>query len=197
MKNDRKTAPVREGDTLGYARVSTADQDLAGQKDRLEKAGAIRIFTDVMSGSKFDRPGLAELLDHARYGDRLCVTRLDRLGRSMKDLLDTAEELKSREIDLVSLEEKIDTSSAAGELVFHVLGAIAQFERRMIVERTLDGIAAGRKRGRHPGRPRHSEETMTAVRKLVGAGVSPGEAAKLVGIGRTSAYRIARELRES
>ena len=97
----------------------------------------------------------------------------------------------------MSLEEKIDTSSAAGELVFHVLGAIAQFERRMIVERTLDGIAAGRKRGRHPGRPRHSQETMSAVRKLVGAGMSPGEAAELLGIGRTSAYRIARELRDT
>ena len=197
MKNDKKTAPAREGDTLGYARVSTDDQDLAGQIDRLEKAGAIRIFTDVMSGSKFDRPGLAELLDHARPGDRLCVTRLDRLGRSLKDLLEIAEDLKNREIHLVSLEENIDTSSAAGELVFHVLGAIAQFERRLVVERTLDGIAAGRKRGRHPGRPRHSQETTSAVRKLVGAGVSPGEAAKLVGIGRTSAYRIARELQES
>ena len=84
-----------------------------------------------------------------------------------------------------------------GELVVHVFGAIAHFERSLIVERTLDGIAAARKRGRHPGRPRHSQETMSAVKKLLGAGMSPGEAAKLVGIGRTSAYRIARELHES
>ena len=185
---------MRAGDTLGYARVSTADQDLAGQKDRLEKAGAIRIFTDVMSGSKFGRPGLEELIDQARPGDRLCVTRLDRLGRSLKDLLEIADDLKKKEIHLVSLEERIDTESAAGELVFHVFGAIAQFERRLIIERTLDGIDAARKRGRYPGRPRLKKKTVSAVKKLIDAGMSPGEAAEHLGIGRTSAYRIAREL---
>lgn len=187
-------SPMRAGDTLGYARVSTADQDLAGQKDRLEKAGAIRIFTDVMSGSKFGRPGLEELIDQARPGDRLCVTRLDRLGRSLKDLLEIADDLKKKEIHLVSLEERIDTESAAGELVFHVFGAIAQFERRLIIERTLDGIDAARKRGRYPGRPRLKKKTVSAVKKLIDAGMSPGEAAEHLGIGRTSAYRIAREL---
>lgn len=194
MQNGETTVMSRQGDTLGYARVSTADQDLTTQKDRLEKAGAIRIFTDVMSGGKFDRPGLKELVDHARPGDRLCVTRLDRLGRSLKELLETAEDLKRRRIHLVSLEESIDTASAAGELVFHVFAALAHFERRLIVERTLEGVAAARRQGRHPGRPRHKEETVAALKTLVDAGMTPAQAAEQLGIGRSSAYRIARKL---
>ena len=187
----------RPGDTLGYARVSTTEQDLAGQLDRLEKAGAIRIFTDVMSGSKFERPGLAELVDHARPGDRLCVTRLDRLGRSLQELLETVEDLKQQGIHLVSLEERIDTDSAAGELVFHVFGAIAHFERRLILERTLDGVAAARKRGRHPGRPYTEGATVSALKNLIDAGMTAGEAAEHLGIGRSTAYRIARKLQAS
>ena len=111
---------ARPGDTLGYARVSTSDQNLDAQRARLVEAGAIRVFTDVVSGKRFDRPGLAELIDHARPGDRLCVTRLERLGRSLRELLETVDALKARGIHLVSLEERLDSSSAAGELVFHV-----------------------------------------------------------------------------
>jgi DNA invertase Pin-like site-specific DNA recombinase len=122
------TTPM--GDVLGYARVSTGDQDVAGQAMRLEQAGAIKVFTDVRSGRSMDRPGLAALLDYARRGDTLAVVRLDRLGRSLAELLATVAMLKERGITLVSLEERIDTSSAAGELVFHVFGAIAHFERR-------------------------------------------------------------------
>ena len=144
---------ARVGDTLGYARVSTNDQNLDAQRARLTEAGAIRVFTDIVSGKRFDRPGLAELIDHARPGDRLCVIRLDRLGRSLKELLETVDGLNADGIHLVSLEERLDTSSAAGELVFHVFGSIAHFERRLISERTCDGIAAARKRGRTPGRP--------------------------------------------
>ena len=144
----------RQGDILGYARVSTPDQDVAGQRMRLEEAGAIRVFHDVISGKQFNRPGLIKLIDHARQGDSLCVVRLDRLGRSLKELLETVDDLKARGINLISLEEKLDTSSAAGELVFHVFGAIAHFERRLISERTRDGIAAARKRGKKPGRPK-------------------------------------------
>ena len=95
------------------------------------------MFTDIISGKRFDRPGLTELIDHARPGDRLCVTRLDRLGRSLRELLETVDGLKARGIHLVSLEERLDSSSAAGELVFHVFGAIAHFERRLISERNL------------------------------------------------------------
>ena len=140
------------GDALGYARVSTGDQDVAGQMLRLEQAGAIKVFTDVRSGRSMDKPGLIALLDYARRGDTLAVVRLDRLGRSLAELLSTVTMLKERGIALVSLEERIDTGSAAGELVFHVFGAIAHFERRLIAERTKDGILAARARGNRPGR---------------------------------------------
>ena len=187
---------ARPGDTLGYARVSTSDQNLDAQRARLVEAGAIRVFTDVISGKRFERPGLAELIDHARPGDRLCVTRLDRLGRSLRELLETVDALKARGIHLVSLEERLDSSSAAGELVFHVFGAIAHFERRLISERTRDGIAAARKRGRLPGRPPLDPETVSAAQKLIEAGLSPARAAKQLGIGRATAYRLAVAMRE-
>ena len=189
-------AAARPGDTLGYARVSTNDQSPEAQRTRLIEAGAIRVFTDIISGKRFDRPGLTELIDHARPGDRLCVTRLDRLGRSLRELLETVDGLKARGIHLVSLEERLDTSSAAGELVFHVFGAIAHFERRLISERTRDGIAAARKRGRQPGRPPLDPETVSAAHKLIEAGLSPARAAKQLGIGRATAYRLAAAMRE-
>jgi DNA invertase Pin-like site-specific DNA recombinase len=191
--NDKKTAQMtRTGDILGYARVSTSEQNTSAQTERLKDAGALRVFEDVISGKKFGRPGLASLINFARPGDSLCVIRLDRLGRSLKELLETVEDLKSRGINLISLEEKLDTSSAAGELVFHVFGAIAHFERRLISERTRDGIAAARKRGKKPGRPKLDTETISALRKLVKAGMTPGMAAKQLGIGRSTAYRIAK-----
>ncbi len=165
---------------------------MAGQEDRLRQAGAILVFVDVISGRQFERPGLSALVDHARPGDSLCVTRL---GHSLKELLETVENLKAHDIHLVSLEESIDTTSAAGELVFHVFGAIAHFERRLISERTRDGIAAARKRGRRPGRPPLDRETVSAAQSLVEAGLTPGQAAKKLGIGRATAYRIAKAAR--
>ena len=117
-----------------------------GKELRLRGAGAIKVFTDVRSGRSMDRPGPAALLDYARRGDTLAVVRLDRLGRSLTELLATVAMLKERGIALLSLEERIDTASAAGELVFHVFGAIAHLERRLIAERTKDGIAAARPR---------------------------------------------------
>ena len=181
---------------LRYARVSTNDQNPEAQRTRLIEAGATRVFTDIISGKRFDRPGLTKLIDHARPGDRLCVTRVDRLGRSLRELLETVDGLKARGIHLVSLEERPDTSSAAGELVFHVFGAIAHFERRLISERTRDGIAAARKRGRQPGRPPLDPETVSAAHKLIEAGLSPARAAKQLGIGRATAYRLAVAMRE-
>ena len=135
-------------------------------------------------------------VEHARPGDRLCVTRLDRLGRSLRELLETVDSLKAQGIQLVSLEERLDTSSAAGEHVFHVFGAIAHFERRLISERTRDGIAAARKRGRTPGRPPLDPETVSAARKLIEGGLSPARAAKQLNIGRATAYRIAATMRD-
>ena len=194
--NDIETvAPTRVGDTLGYARVSTHDQNPDAQRDRLIEEGAIRVFTDIVSGQRFDRPAQAKLIDHARPGDRLCIIRLDRLGRSLRELLETIDDLKTRGIHLVSLEERLDTSSAAGELVFHVFGSIAHFERRLISERTRDGIAAARKRGRTPGRPPLDPETVSAAQKLIEAGLSPSRTAKQLGIGRATAYRIAKSVR--
>lgn len=174
---------------LGYARVSTPDQDINGQLTRLKDAGAQRTFHDVVSGKTFERPGLAALLDYAREGDALMVVRLDRLGRSLKELLRIVDEMKERGVALVSLEEKIDTSSAAGELVFHVFGAIAQFERRLIAERTRDGINAARASGRKPGRPGLDREKLNAALVLVQGGLSPTKAAKQVGLGRSTVYR--------
>ena len=174
---------------LGYARVSTQGQDLDSQKNRLVEAGAIKIFEDVISGKIFDRPGLKELVAYARPGDLLCVVRLDRLGRSLKELLETVEYLKACKIGLMSLEEKIDTSSAAGELIFHVFGAIAHFERRLIAERTKDGINAARLKGRVPGRPTLDKEKLNSALKLIEAGISPTAAAKQLGLGRSTLYR--------
>lgn len=176
-------------DILGYARVSTGDQDVAGQTMRLKQAGAIKVFTDVMSGKSMDRPGLAELLAYARKGDTLAVVRLDRLGRSLTDLLATVSKLRDNGIALLSLEEKIDTSSAAGELIFHVFGAIAHFERRLISERTKDGIAAARAKGKLPGRQPLDMAKVDAAIKLIEARVSPAEAARQLGIGRSTIYR--------
>jgi DNA invertase Pin-like site-specific DNA recombinase len=169
--------------------VSTADQDVAGQRMRLTQAGAIKVFTDVRSGRTMDRPGLHSLLDYARKGDTLAVVRLDRLGRSLGELLATVELLRARRIDLLSLEEKIDTASAAGELVFHVFGAIAHFERRLIAGRTKDGIAAARARGKRPGRQPLDTDKIAAALKLVQAGLSPTAAARQLGLGRSTVYR--------
>ena len=184
---------ARVGDILGYARVSTADQDLTGQVTRLKDAGAIRVFEDVLSGNQFERTGLSALMDHARPGDSLAIVRLDRLGRSLKELLETVEHLKEKNIALISLEERIDTTSAAGELIFHVFGAIAHFERRLISERTKDGIEAARAQGRKPGRPPIKAETVLALQNLVGAGMTAGQAAKQLGIARSTVYRLIKE----
>lgn len=181
-------------DILGYARVSTGDQDVAGQTMRLNQVGAIKVFADVMSGKSMDRPGIAELLAYARKGDTLAVVRLDRLGRSLGELLLTVKMLHERGIALLSLEEKIDTSSAAGELIFHVFGAIAHFERRLISERTKDGIAAARAKGRMPGRQPLDMGKVEAAIKLIEANISPTEAAKQLGIGRSTIYREIRRL---
>ena len=188
---------TRAGDILGYARVSTADQDLSGQVIRLKEAGAIRVFEDVVSGKQFDRPGLSALMDHARPGDSLAIIRLDRLGRSLKELLEIVENLKEQNIGLISLEERIDTTSAAGELIFHVFGAIAHFERRLISERTKDGIEAARAQGRKPGRPPLEPEAVLALHNLVKAGMTAGQAAKQLGIARSTAYRLIKQTEQS
>lgn len=139
---------------VGYARVSTADQNLELQRDALTKAGCERVFEDHASGAATDRPGWARARDALREGDTLVVWRLDRLGRSLKHLIDTVAELGDEGVAFRSLQENLDTGSTGGRLVFHIFGALAEFERELIRERTLAGLAAARARGRMGGRPR-------------------------------------------
>lgn len=137
---------------IGYARVSTDDQSLDLQNDALTAAGCARIHRDKISGAKADRPGLDRAFEDLREGDTLVVWRLDRLGRSLKDLIAKAEELEARGIGLKSLHEAIDTASSGGRLVFHMFGALAEFERNLVRERTQAGLQAARARGRLGGR---------------------------------------------
>lgn len=139
---------------IGYARVSTDDQNLDLQKDALTRAGCERILEDYQSGSKAERPGLQAALDYAREGDTLVIWRLDRLSRSLKDLIEMVTQLESRGIGLKSLQESLDTSSSSGKLLFHIFGALAEFERNLIRERTQAGLQAARARGRMGGRPK-------------------------------------------
>ncbi|CAM3670239.1 recombinase family protein [Legionella longbeachae] len=139
---------------IGYARVSTDDQNLNLQHDALKNAGCERIFDDQMTGSKIQRPGLDATLQFARSGDVIVVWRLDRLSRSLKDLIEMVALLDSKKIGLRSLHESIDTSSSSGKLIFHIFGALAEFERNLIRERTHAGLQAARARGRKGGRPK-------------------------------------------
>lgn len=152
---------------LGYARVSTEDQNLDAQLDALKASGAQRIFSDKISGSLRKRPELDRLLDQLREGDVIVVTKYDRLARSLRDLLDIVEAIKSRGAGFRSLAEDIDTTTPAGRLVFHVFASIAQFERERISERTKEGLEAARKRGRVGGRPPAlSEAQRDEVRRM-------------------------------
>lgn len=137
---------------IGYERVSTDDQNLNLQHDALNQVGCDRIFSDKMSGVKADRPGLKEAFGYVRPGDTLVVWRLDRLGRSLKDLIALVEELEQRQIGFRSLQENIDTTTSGGKLIFHLFGALAEFERNLIRERTQAGLQAARARGRKGGR---------------------------------------------
>lgn len=180
---------------IGYARVSTDDQNLDLQRDALAAAGCERLFTDTASGAKASRPGLAEALAFARPGDVLTVWRLDRLGRSLSELVRMVGELQTAGIGFESLTERIDTSTAAGELVFHVFGSIAQFERRLMIERTQAGLAAARARGRKGGRPGASDETINAIQALAKTERSPGEICKALSISRSTFYKYAPDRR--
>jgi DNA invertase Pin-like site-specific DNA recombinase len=139
---------------IGYARVSTTDQTLNLQTDALEKAGCQKIFTDVISGAKAERKGLDEALNYLREGDILVVWKLDRLGRSLRDLIEIITVLHNRKIGFKSLTESIDTTTSGGKLIFHIFGSLAEFERDIIQERTQAGLQAARARGRKGGRPK-------------------------------------------
>lgn len=180
---------------IGYARVSTEDQSLDLQRDALTASGCERVFEDKVGGTKTDRPGLNRALEQLRKGDTLVVWRLDRLGRSLKDLILRAETLKERGVGLQSLQESIDTTSSGGQLIFHMFGALAEFERNLIRERTHAGLSAARARGRMGGRRkvldlrqrRHAVELYRSRKHTV------KEICALMGIARATLYSYVEE----
>lgn len=176
---------------IGYARVSTPDQKLDLQQDALQQAGCERVFTDVASGSKTERPGLAEALAYARAGDTLVVWKLDRYGRSLPDLIAGVGQLQQRGVGFKSLHESIDTTSPAGKLIFHVFCALAEFERDLIKERTNAGLTAARARGRKGGRPRVLDDKQAAMVRSLFA--DPNNQPKVIcesmGISLSTLYR--------
>lgn len=148
---------------IGYARVSTQEQTLNLQKDALTKAGCFTIYTDTASGAATERLGLNDAVQFMREGDILVVWKLDRLGRSLKHLIETITALSERRIGFRSITESIDTTTPGGKLIFHMFGALAEFERDLIRERTKAGLAAARARGRHGGRPRKLDDKKIAL----------------------------------
>src|SRR3954464_2490526 len=180
---------------IGYARVSTTDQTLDLQRDALDHAGCVRIFTDTASGAQTERRGLQDALDHLREEDVLVVWRLDRLGRSLKDLIETISRLETRKIGFKSLTENIDTTTSGGKLIFHIFGALAEFERNLIRERTNAGLQAARIRGIKGGRPKSLTEKKVEMAKKLHAdkSISVEEIRKTLGISRMTLWRYVKK----
>src|SRR3569623_188916 len=180
---------------VGYARVSTTDQTLDLQRDALTRAGCARIFTDTASGAQIEREGLTEALAYVRPGDTLVVWKLARLGRSLKDLITRITELETRKIGFKSLTEQIDTTTSGGKLIFHIFGALAEFERDIIKERTNAGLEAARARGKLGGRPKAlSPEKIKLARRLYAdTSSSVAEICKMLGISRHTLQRYVQE----
>ena len=175
---------------IGYARVSTEDQNLALQLDALKGAGCKRIFTDKIGGARVTRAGLDQALSHVRDGDTLAVWKLDRLGRSVKGLVDLVEQLEHRKVHFKSLTDGIDTKTPAGRFFFHVMASLAQMERELIAERTSAGLAAARKLGRVGGRKRlMTDSKVASARKLLAAGAAPRDVAHDLGVSIPTLYR--------
>ena len=185
------------GTFVGYARVSTLDQKPELQLDALNAAGCQKTFVEKASGSKEDRPQLQATLNYMREGDTLVVWKLDRLARSMKQLIEAVDQLKARQIGFRSLTEAIDTTTAAGELFFHIFGALAQFERSIIRERTNAGLKAALARGRKGGRPTKikGDDVRAALTLLNDPEISVRRAAAKLGLSVSTLYRHAPGLR--
>ena len=178
-------------DLLGYARVSTVEQDASLQLDALRDAGCLKVFTDRASGSLDRRPQLDRLLDQLRPGDTIVVWRLDRLGRSLKHLIQLIEDLAEKDVGFRSLTEGMDTTTSGGKLIFSIFGALAEFERSLIRERTMAGLAAARSRGRVGGRPPvMTPEKIKVARELYRVrDLTVEEIAKTIGVSRKTVYR--------
>ncbi len=182
---------VLVGELLGYARVSTLEQDAALQHDALSAAGCFRSWTDTASGALTDRPELGAVMDALRPGDTLVVWRLDRLGRSLPHLVETVRALADRGVGFSSLQERLDTTTSGGKLIFHLFASLAEFERDLIRERTNAGLAAARARGRKGGRPKgvdqKKQKTAMALKKQGEHSVR--EICGIVGISRNTYYK--------
>jgi DNA invertase Pin-like site-specific DNA recombinase len=176
---------------FGYARVSTTQQDEALQRDALEAAGVDRVYVDHGSGATESRPALDEMLGQLRPGDKVVIWRLDRLGRSLRHLIDLVAELQQRGVGLRSLTESIDTSTPGGKLIFHVFAALAEFEHDLIRERTQAGLVAARARGRVGGRPTvWTPEKLATARAMYDSGRHDvASIARVLGVSRASVYR--------
>lgn len=184
------TVPVM-GELLGYARVSTGEQDTALQVDALEKAGCYKVFTDTVSGALDSRPQLDRLREHLRPGDTVVVWRLDRLGRSIRHLIDVMSEFEEQGVGFRSLTENIDTTTSGGRLVFHLFAALAEFERDLIRDRTKAGLAAARARGRLGGRPPvlTADQVKAARRMYDQQDMTVAQIGAVLGVSRATIYR--------
>lgn len=176
---------------IGYARVSTEGQSTDLQVTALRDAGCERIFEETASGAQRDRPELKKAIDYVREGDTLCVWRMDRLARSLKQLIETVEDLRDRGIGFMSMTESIDTGTPGGKLAFHIFASLAEFERGLIRERTMAGLEAARREGRVGGRPRAmSDSDVKAAKALMAAGnISMKEIAKRLSVSPATLYR--------
>lgn len=176
---------------IGYARVSTGDQRLDLQLDALKRAGCEQVFSDQLSGAKAERPGLAAAQSHLRAGDTLVVWKLDRLGRSVRQLVEFVGELSSRQVHFMSITDGIDTSTPAGRFFFHIMAALAEMERDLIRERTRAGLASAKARGRNGGRPPKlsAQQVRHARRLLEDPSTTSEEVARTLGVSRSTLYR--------
>ena len=175
---------------IGYARVSTQDQNLELQREALAKAGCQKVFEDKVSGTRADRPGLAKTLEMLREGDTLVVWKLDRLGRSVKNLVDLVGQLHQQGVHFKSLTDAIDTATPSGRFFFHVMASLAEMERELTGERTRAGLEAARQLGRKGGRKRKmTDSKIESARKLLASGVPPRDVAKNLGVSVPTLYR--------
>jgi DNA invertase Pin-like site-specific DNA recombinase len=175
---------------IGYARVSTDDQSLDLQLDALKKAGCKRVFTDKASVAKGGRPGLTDAISHLRPGDVLAVWKLDRMGRTVKGLVEFVADLQGQGVQFRSLTDGIDTTTPAGRFFFHVMASLAQMERELLAERTRAGLDAARRRGRVGGRKRRmTPGKVRSARKLLGGGIPPRAVARNLGVSIPTLYR--------
>ncbi len=175
---------------IGYARVSTQDQNLELQREALMKAGCKKIFSDKISGSRAERPGLGKAMELLRDGDSLVVWKLDRLGRSVKNLVDLVGELAREGIHFRSLTDSIDTTTASGRFFFHVMASLAEMERELTVERTRAGLEIARQLGRKGGRRRQmTDSKIASAKKLLANGVPPRDVAENLGVSVPTLYR--------